>query len=140
MTNLTNVSKFENKLRRIIQLNEKGAVVYTNKTSETLEFCLTKSELIEAFKVDIDETAKDLINALPIINSIKNGMVHELKTFNKSVQFFWKTYYKDLNSIILSGINTDGIEDCYMQLLQLLFVLLLKYSFLQPLFFLFIFL
>lgn len=88
MTNLTNVSKFENKLRRIIQLNEKGAVVYTNKTSETLEFCLTKSELIEAFKVDIDETAKDLINALPIINSIKNGMVHELKTFNKSVQFF----------------------------------------------------
>lgn len=108
MTNLTNVSKFENKLRRIIQLNEKGAVVYTNKTSEALAFCLSKSELIEAFKVDIDETAKDLINALPIINSVKNGIVHELKTLDNSVEsFFGKTYNKDTNSVFLSGIKFD---------------------------------
>lgn len=108
MKSLINVDKFESKLRRVIQLNENGSIVYTNKTSEAIAFCLTKSEVIEAFKSDIDETAIDLINALPIINSVHNGIVHELKTLDKNVDsYFGNTYNKELNAITLSGIVFD---------------------------------
>lgn len=106
MNSLINVSKFEPKLRRIIQLNEKGAVVYTNKSSSALAIGSSRSEFIEALKADVDDTAKDLINALPIIYSIKNGLVHEVRALDNSVEVFFGSTYKN-GVVILSGYKFE---------------------------------
>ena len=91
---LIDVAKHENKLRKIIQLNQAGATVFTDKTSQILVSGASKSEFIEAFKDDIDKTARFLVDSLGIINSISNGLIMELETLDNTVESFSKVLMK----------------------------------------------
>ena len=103
---LINVSKHEDKLRKIIKLNEIGSTIYTDKSSEALSFGCSKSEFIEALKKDIDKTAKDLIDSKDILLSINNGLVMDINSLDNNVEnFFGKTYNKIGNKVTLSGVR-----------------------------------
>ncbi|KLE01851.1 hypothetical protein [Aliarcobacter butzleri] len=103
---LIDVAKHENKLRQIIQLNEIGAILFTDKTSQAIASGVSKSEFIEAFKDDIDKTARFLVDSLGIINSIQNGLIMELSTLDNDVESFFRSTYKD-GIISLCGIKFD---------------------------------
>lgn len=105
---LTDYSRFENKLRRIIQLNLSGVLVYTERTSDAKNMNCSRSEFIEAFKKDIDKTAEDLCKAVGIINSINNGLIQEICTLDNTVEnFFGNTYDHQSKKITLSGVVFD---------------------------------
>jgi len=101
---LIDVARHQNKLRKIIALNEAGATIFTDKTAMALYGKVSKSEFIGAFKADIDKTATYLIDGLGIINSIKNGLVQELNTLDNDVESFFGKTYKD-GVVTLSGIE-----------------------------------
>lgn len=103
---LIDVAKHENKLRKIIQLNQAGATVFTDKTSQILVSGASKSEFIEAFKDDIDKTARFLVDSLGIINSISNGLIMELETLDNTVESFFESTYED-GIISLCGVKFD---------------------------------
>ncbi|MDD3054817.1 MAG: hypothetical protein PHE16_02950 [Aliarcobacter sp.] len=103
---LMDVAKHENKLRRIIQLNEMGATVFTDKTSQILACGGSKSEFIDAFKDDIEKTARYLTDSLGIINSVSNGLVMELTILDNTVENFFNSTYKD-GIIKLCGVLFD---------------------------------
>ena len=103
---LINVSKHEDKLRKIIKLNEVGSTIYTDKSSEALAFGCSKSEFIAALKKDIDKTAKDLIDSKDILLSINNGLVMDINSLDNNVEnFFGKTYNKIGNKVTLAGVR-----------------------------------
>lgn len=106
MKSLIDVAKHENKLRKIIELNIAGAIAFTDKTSQALAIGVSKSEFIEAFKDDIDKTARFLVDSLGIINSISNGLVLEIDSLDNSVEEFFKSTYKD-GIITLCGVEFD---------------------------------
>lgn len=107
MGSLIDVARHENKLRRIIQLNKAGVSVFTDKTSQMLAFGSSKSEFIEAFKDDIDKTARYLTDSLGIINSVSNGLVMELSTLDNTVEsFFGNTYKEGLITLCGVAFNT----------------------------------
>lgn len=101
---LVDVAKHQNKLRKIVALNEAGAVIFTDKTAMALYGKVSKSEFIDAFKADIDKTATYLLDSLGIINSIKNGLVQEIDALDNSVENFFGKTYKD-GVITLSGVD-----------------------------------
>ncbi|QKF59224.1 hypothetical protein [Aliarcobacter lanthieri] len=101
---LIDVNKHQNKLRKIVALNEAGAIIFTDKTSIALNTSISRSEFIEDFKSDIDKTATYLIDSLGIINSIKNGLIQELDILDNSVESFFGSTYKD-GVITLSGVE-----------------------------------
>lgn len=106
LDSLIDYAKFENKLRRIIQLNKSGATIYVDNTIEMLNFGCSKSEFILALKKDIDKTANDLIESLGIIKSISNGIITELECLDNSVEdFFGTTFDSAKNCITLSGVQ-----------------------------------
>lgn len=70
---LVDVAKHQNKLRKIVNLNEAGATIFTDKTAMALYSKVSKSEFINAFKADIEKTAVYLIDSMGIINSCKMG-------------------------------------------------------------------
>ena len=127
---LINVSKHEDKLRKIIKLNEIGSTIYTDKSSEALSFGCSKSEFIEALKKDIDKTAKDLIDSKDILLSINNGLIMDINSLDNNVEnFFAKTYNKIGNKVTLSGVRfflnektfptkNEIIESIYSNILQ----------------------
>ena len=92
---LIDISKHEKKLRAIVALSNAGATVFTEKTSEAIQMEVTKSEFIDAFKYDIDKTARFLVESLPIINSIKNGIVQEIKSSDNAVEDFFGNSYSN---------------------------------------------
>ena len=101
---LIDVAKHQNKLRKIVALNEAGATIFTDKTSMALYSNVSKSEFIDAFKADIDKTATYLIDSLGIINSVENGVIKELYLLDNSVEsFFGKTL--DDGVVSLCGVE-----------------------------------
>lgn len=102
-TSLIDVAKHQNKLRKIVNLNEAGATIFIDKVTIALNGS-TKSEFISAFKADIEKTATYLIDSLGIINSIKNGLIQELDSLDNSVESFFGETYKD-GVITLSGVE-----------------------------------
>ena len=101
---LVDVAKHQNKLRKIVALNEAGAIIFTDKTAMALYGKVSKSEFINAFKADVEKTATYLIDSLGIINSIKNGLIQELDSLDNSVESFFGETYKD-GVITLSGVE-----------------------------------
>lgn len=106
MKSLIDVARYENKLRKIVELNLAGASVFTDKTSQVLNSAVSKSEFIEAFKDDIDKTARYLVDSLGIINSISNGLVMALESLDNTVESFFGETFKN-GIITLSGVNFD---------------------------------
>src|SRR5574344_65947 len=101
---LVDVAKHQNKLRKIVNLNEAGATIFTDKTAMALYSKVSKSEFINAFKADIEKTAVYLIDSMGIINSCKNGLVKELDSLDNSVESFFGETYKD-GVITLSSVE-----------------------------------
>ena len=91
---LVDVAKHQNKLRKIVALNEAGAIIFTDKTAMALYGKVSKSEFINAFKADVEKTATYLIDSLGIINSIKNGLIQELDSLDNSVESFLEKHIK----------------------------------------------
>ncbi len=105
LSSLENNAKNENKLRNIVQLNKVGSTIYTDATSEALNFGCSKSEFIAALKKDIDKTASDLIESYGILISIENGIVKDIN-IPESVEIFFDTcFIQAENAIELAGIK-----------------------------------
>lgn len=106
LNSIIDVQKHEHKLRKIIELNSFGSLIYTDKSSEAIAFGCSKSEFIAALKKDIEKTTKDLIDSYPIIKSITNGFIMEINSLDNSVESFFKSCYdSSSNTITLSTIK-----------------------------------
>lgn len=72
---LVDVAKHQNKLRKIVSLNEAGATIFTDKAAMALYGKVSKSEFINAFKADIEKTATYLVipekpNKVPCLRAL----------------------------------------------------------------------
>ena len=105
LSSLENNAKNENKLRNIVQLNKVGSTIYTDATSEALNFGCSKSEFIAALKKDIDKTAYDLIESYGIIKSVKNGIVTDIANPETVNSFFDTCYIQSEDSVELAGVK-----------------------------------
>ena len=105
LSSLENNAKNENKLRNIVQLNKVGSTIYTDATSEALNFGCSKSEFIAALKKDIDKTAYDLIESYGIIKSVKNGIVTDIANPETVNSFFDTCYIQSEDLVELAGVK-----------------------------------
>ena len=105
LSSLENNAKNENKLRNIVQLNKVGSTIYTDATSEALNFGCSKSEFIAALKKDIDKTAYYLIESYGIIKSVKKGIVTDIANPETVNRFFDTCYIQSEDSVDLAGVK-----------------------------------
>lgn len=111
MKTLIDNKKHSSLLARIVataQLKAYGVECYFENASTAIAMCNSRSEVLEAFKKDIDKTAGDVLRSQPIIYSIKDGVVTEYDSVYNSVEdVFGDCYDKKKNVITLSGVTFD---------------------------------
>ncbi len=109
MRNLLDIKRYSKDLLQLlatVRLMENGVEFYCDRAIDVLSSGGSRSEVLEAFKKDVDKTAAVLVKTQSIINSIQNGKVIEFDSMHNSVEdVFGSCYNKDDNTIKISGVT-----------------------------------
>lgn len=112
MQSILDVKKYSKKLQEVVLISvqkEHDVDVYFENSAMAIALDMSRSEVLNSLKKDIDKSVDSLFNVQKILPSIKNGIVHDFDSEELTTieDIFGNLYDKDKNTITLYSVEYD---------------------------------